>query len=305
MAALRAFEAAAQWSSFKLAATQLHRTPSAISHQIRQLEEELGTRLFHREPGGLRLTDAGETYLATVHEALDQLTEATTRLRRRGGAGPVSISLFPSFAVRWLIPRLNDFREQHPEVDLALVNSLRQADFEHDDIDAAIRFGTGDWPSLQADPLMVETCFPVCSPAVAAGPPSLRNPGDLARIELLHNAAHPAEWRAWLDAAGITDVDAESGPVFDASNEVLAAAVNGMGVALGRRPLIDDELRSGRLIAPFDQQVQTPGRYWLVAPRATAEEPGLSAFRGWLLDRVAVEYPECEGDGVDGYATHR
>ena len=295
MAALRAFEAAAQWSSFKLAAGQLHRTPSAISHQIRQLENELGTPLFHRDPGGLRLTDAGEAYFASVHDALDQLTEATTRLRRQSGSGPVSISLFPSMAVRWLIPRLNDFRAQYPEVDLALVNSLRQADFDHDDIDAAIRFGAGDWPGLRADALMVETCFPVCSPALAAGPQGLRRPADLARVELLHNAAHPGEWRHWLEAADVSGVDADRGPVFDASNEVLAAVANGMGVALGRRPLVDDELRSGRLVAPFDLSVRSPGRYWLVAPRATAQQPGLALFREWLLARVAAEYPESVG----------
>lgn len=289
MAALRAFEAAAQLSSFRQAAAQLHRTPSAISHQIRRLEGELGTRLFHREPHGLRLTEAGHHYLAEVREALDGLTEATMKLRRQHGTGPVSISLFPSFAVRWLIPRLNDFRARFPKVELALVNALRQADFEHDDIDAAIRFGDGHWPSLRADPLMAETRFPVCSPALAQGPPALTEPADLATTVLLHNAAHPGEWRQWLSEAGIESVDPERGPVFDASNEVLAAAANGMGVALGRRPLVDDELATGRLFEPFGLRLRTPGRYWLVAPQATADQPGLDAFRTWLTGRLPGE----------------
>lgn len=279
MAALRAFEAAAHLGSFKDAAAQLHRTPSAISHQIRKLEAELGARLFHREPHGLRLTEAGQAYLEEVRQALDRLEEATTRLKRRHGEGPVAVSLFPSFAVRWLIPRLNDFRAQHPGVELALINSLRQADFEHDDIDAAIRFGHGDWPSLRADPLMTEASFPVCSPAIAQ---QLAGADDLRSHVLLHNAAHPREWLQWLAAAGVIDVDALSGPVFDASNEVLAAAANGMGVAMGRCPLVDAELASGRLVEPFTFRLPTPGRYWLVAPVATADDPGISALRAWL-----------------------
>jgi len=286
MAALRAFETAAQLGSFKQAAVRLHRTPSAVSHQIRRLEGDLGVSLFHREPNGLRLTEAGRGYLQDVHEALDRLDEATTRLRRQHGDGPLSVSLFPSFAVRWLIPRLNDFRALHPEVELALVNSLRQADFEHDDIDAAIRFGEGHWPSLRADPLMTEVRFPVCSPAVATGPPALTQPRDLRHAVLLHNAAHPDEWRIWLEEAGIEGVDPERGPVFDASNEVLAAAANGMGVALGRSPLIDDELVAGRLVEPFSIRIRTPGRYWLVAPEATAGQPGITALRAWLRAQI-------------------
>jgi len=288
MAALRAFEAAAQLSSFKRAAAQLHRTPSAISHQIRRLEDELGTVLFHREPDGLRLTDAGRSYVCEVTTALDGLTEATSRLRRQHGAGPLSVSLFPSLAVRWLIPRLNDFRERHPDVELSLINSLRQADFDHDDIDAAIRFGAGDWPALRADPLMTETRFPVCSPALAQDSAGLAEPRDLAAYTLLHNAAHPGEWRDWLAAAGIEGVAPERGLVFDASNEVLAAAASGVGVALGRRPIVDDELASGRLVEPFAIRVRTPGRYWLVAPEATADRSQLVALRNWLRDQVAA-----------------
>lgn len=286
MAALRAFEAAAQLCSFKQAAAQLHRTPSAISHQIRKLEAELGASLFHRESHGLRLTEVGQSYLQEVHEALDALAEATNRLKRRHGEGPVAVSLFPSFAVRWLIPRLNDFREQYPGVELALVNSLRQADFERDDIDVAIRFGHGDWPSLRADALMTESSFPVCSPAIAQ---RLSGMQELRASVLLHNAAHAGEWREWLVAAGVDNVDAESGPVFDASNEVLAAAVNGMGVAIGRSPLVDDELASGRLVEPFAFRLQTPGRYWLVAPEATADEPGIMALRSWLRSRLPAD----------------
>jgi len=286
MAALRAFEAAAQLMSFKEAAAQLHRTPSAISHQIRSLEDELGAVLFHRDPHGLRLTDAGRDYFEAVSESLDGLAAATTRLRREHGEGPVTISLFPSFAVRWLIPRLNDFRAAHPEVEIELVSSVRQADFDDGVIDAAIRFGDGDWAGLHCDPLMVEERFPVCSPAVAAGPP-LVAPSDLAQVILLHNGAHPREWAEWLEAAGVEQVAAERGPVFDASNEVLAAAANGMGVALGRTPLVEPDLETGRLVAPFRERVRTAGRYWLVAPQATADRPALVAFREWLCAQVA------------------
>jgi len=286
MQALRAFEAAAQLLSFKHAATQLHRTPSAISHQIRGLEEDLGTALFHRDPGGLRLTDAGRQYLAAVHESLGGLAEATTRLQREHGEGPLSISLFPSFAVRWLIPRLNDFRERQPAIEIELVSSVRQADFDSGAIDAAIRFGDGDWSGLRADPLMFEDRFPVCSPGLAAGPRPLASAADLGHVVLLHNGAHPGEWSSWLEEAGVDGVDAQRGPVFDASNEVLAAAANGMGVALGRTPLVESDLEAGRLVAPLETRVRSRGRYWLVAPEATAGRASLSAFRHWLQARV-------------------
>lgn len=291
MAALRAFEAAAQLLSFKRAAAQLHRTPSAVSHQIRRLEAELGAALFHRDPAGLRLTGAGRAYLAAVSDALDHLAQATTRLRREHGEAPVTISLFPSFAVRWLIPRLNDFRACCPEVEIELVSAVRRTEFDDGVIDAAIRFGDGGWPGLRCDPLMVEERFPVCSPALAAGPPALRQPNDLAGTMLLHNGAHPGEWAAWLQAAGIEGIGADRGPVFDASNEVLAAAANGLGVALGRRPLVEADLAAGRLVAPFDVRVRTPGRYWLVAPEATAERPALAAFRQWLREQLEGTSP--------------
>ena len=286
MQALRAFEAAAQLLSFKEAAAQLHRTPSAVSHQIRGLERTLGTRLFHRDAHGLRLTGAGRDYLASVHESLGCLAEATVRLQREHGQGPLSLSLFPSFAVRWLIPRLNEFRAAVPGVEIELVSSVRLADFDSGALDAAIRFGDGDWPGLRCDPLMFEERFPVCSPAVAAGPPALTEPADLAACVLLHNGAHPGEWATWLEEAGIGGVDARRGPVFDASNEVLAAAANGMGVALGRSPLVETDLEGGRLVAPFAARVRSPGRYWLVAPEATADSPALAAFRSWLQDQV-------------------
>lgn len=286
MPALRAFEAAAQMLSFKEAAAQLYRTPSAVSHQIRRLERDLGTALFHRDPGGLRLTEAGREYLRAVSGALDDLAEATTRLRRQHGQAAVAISLFPSFAVRWLIPRLHDFRARHPDVEIELISSVRRADLDSGLIDAAIRFGEGDWPGLRCDPLMAEERTPVCSPGLAAGPPPLRRVSDLAHAVLLHNGAHPGEWAEWLAAAGVEGVDADRGPVFDASNEVLAAAANGLGVALGRRPLVEVDLEAGRLVAPFEERVRTEGRYWLVAPEATADRPALAQLRAWLREQV-------------------
>ncbi len=282
MAALRAFDAAAQLLSFKDAAAQLYRTPSAVSHQIRRLEEDLGAALFHRKPEGLQLTDVGREYHRSVGEALERLGEATARLRREHGERPVTISLFPSLAVRWLIPRLPDFRREYPDVEIELVSSVRHADFESGAIDAAIRFGKGGWSGLRCDPLMVEERLPVCSPALAAGPPPLQAVADLAHCVLLHNGAHPGEWAQWFADAGVEGMAADRGPVLDASNEVLAAAVNGLGVALGRRPLVEADLEAGRLIAPFDISARSEGRYWLVAPEATAEQPALAAFRAWL-----------------------
>jgi LysR family glycine cleavage system transcriptional activator len=286
MAALRAFEAAAHLLSFKSAAAQLHRTPSAISHQIRRLEQDLGASLFHRDPEGLRLTDVGREYYQAVSEALEHLGEATAQLRREHGDRTVTVSMFPSLAVRWLIPRLHDFRERNPDVELELVSSERRADFDSGAIDAAIRFGEGDWAGLRCDPLMFEERMPVCSPGLAEASPRLRSVEDLARTVLLHNGAHPGEWAEWLAEAGVEGVSVDRGPVLDASNEVLAAAANGLGVALGRTPLVELDLEAGRLVAPFDASVRTPGRYWLVAPEATADRAALSAFRAWLREQI-------------------
>lgn len=286
MAALRAFEAAAQLLSFKSAAAQLHRTPSAISHQIRRLEEDLGASLFHRDPEGLRLTEVGREYYQSVSEALEHIGEATARLRREYGDQTVTVSMFPSLAVRWLIPRLHDFRERNPEVELELVSSERRADFDAGGIDAAIRFGDGDWAGLRCDPLMFEERMPVCSPELAEGPPPLSRVDGLAHTVLLHNGAHPGEWADWLAETGAEGVSVDRGPVLDASNEVLAAAANGLGVALGRTPLVELDLQAGRLVAPFETAVRTPGRYWLVSPEATADRAALSAFRAWLYEQV-------------------
>mgnify|MGYP006422930299 CR=1 FL=1 len=292
LSALNAFEAAAQLMSFKEAADRLCRTPSAVSHQIRGLERELGVALFHRERAGLQLTQAGREYFEAVHSALAALGEATACMRAgRVQDGRVTLSLFPSLAVRWLIPRLHAFRERYPEVEIELLSSLRPVDLDSGVVDAAIRFGTGAWPGMRCDPLMPEDVLPVCAPALARGPTPVRSASDLARVELLHNGAHPGEWRDWLARAGVEGVNPERGPVLDASNEVLAAAANGLGVALGRTPLVDTDLASGRLVAPIGGRVRSPGRYWLVAPQASADRPEVAAFREWLVELVTHTEP--------------
>ena len=285
LGALRAFEAAARNLSFTVAATELCVTQAAISHQIRQLESWLGFSLFERRGHVLTLTTKGRSYLPELSEAFDRMSAATLRLRERSD-GPLRITALPSFASRWLVPRLGRFRALHPQVDVKLASSADLWDFSTDRFDLAIRSGLGRWPGLKADLIAQESLSPVCSPAVAAGPPPLHTPSDLRRVELLHDEPGSA-WRHWCEHAGVAGIDLQAGRAsFDDASLALQAAVDGQGVVLGRLMLAADDLAAGRLVQPFDITLPNDYSYWLVYPRAAAERPDVAAFRGWLLSEA-------------------
>jgi LysR family glycine cleavage system transcriptional activator len=283
--AVRVFEAAARHLSFTKAAEELHVTQAAVSHQVKALESYLGVKLFRRLNRALALTDEGQTYLPPVRRVFDQLYEATRRLTGGGGRAKLTISVLPSFAARWLVPRLGRFREAYPDIDVRLTPSVQLVDFTRDDVDVAIRYGKGRYPGLRADRLMTEEIFPVCSPALLRGPHPLKRPQDLKHQVLLHDeiGAH-GDWRAWLLAAGVEGVDPTRGPVLTDSALVVQAAVAGQGVALARSALIQDDLASGRLVRPFELSLRPEFAYYIVCPRATAEQPKIAAFRNWLLE---------------------
>jgi LysR family glycine cleavage system transcriptional activator len=276
----------ARLSSFRRAAEELSVTKSAVSHQVQALEGYLGVRLLNRDVRGISLTAAGQALLPEVQSALDRLSDAVADLRRRSGGEPLNISLLPTFAVRWLIPRLGDFRRRHPDIEVRLDASLEATDFGSSGVDVAIRYGLGDWPGVNCEPLIADSLTPVCSPALLRGPIPLERPSDLARHVLLHNSAHPDDWPLWLRAAGITGVDLERGPRFAYSELLLKAAAEGLGVALARRHLIEKDLADGSLVAPFELACDTGYSYWLVWPRKRVTDRRVASFRNWVLTQL-------------------
>ncbi len=280
--AVRAFEAAARHLSFTKAAEELHVTQAAVSHQVKTLEQHLGLKLFRRLNRALVLTEAGQAYLPPVRRIFDQLYEATKRLTEHEARGKLTVSVLPSFAARWLVPRLGRFVKTYPEIDIRVAPSETLADFAREDVDVGIRYGRGRYPGLRTDRLMTEDIFPVCSPVLLQGSHPLRRPTDLKHHVLLHDDDH-GDWRTWLLAAGVEDVDPTRGPVFTDSSMLVQAAVEGQGVALARGALAADDLASGRLVRPFMLSLPAEFAYYVVCPETTADQPKVVAFREWLL----------------------
>lgn len=293
LGSLRTFEAAARHLNFTRAADELGLTPGAVSVQIRAIEAQLGTRLFWRTSRTVTLTGAGETMHRAVREALDGIAGAVARIGPAGDRRLLTVSTGLSFAAKWLVPRLDRFRQRHPDLDVRVDVTERLADFARDEVDIAIRFGSGSYAGLRADRLFDEEVFPVCCRGLLEGGFPLREPADLRHHVLLHED-WPAEsgrwpdWPMWLLAAGVDGVDASRGPRFRQLALSIQAAIAGQGVALGYTSLVADDLAAGRLVRPFDLALKgSPGfAYHLVAPRATADLPRVKAFRDWVLDEV-------------------
>ena len=286
--ALRAFEAAARQLSFTRAGQELHVTQAAISHQVKALEEWLGLALFRRRGRAIVLTENGQNYLAAVREGLDLLADATDRLTRRQESGILTVATLASFATAWLVPRLGRFRALHSDIDVRVAASDEMVDFGRDDVDLAIRYGSGDWPGLEIVPLMTEDLFPVCSPALLQGPHPLRHPEDLRYHTLLHDDMRET-WRLWLLAAGVDGIDPDRGPGYNLSSLVIDAAVDGQGVALARSALVRNHLLAGRLVQPFELELPAEYAYYMVHPARALEHPKVRAFRDWVLAEVQAD----------------
>ncbi|WP_396604586.1 transcriptional regulator GcvA [Bradyrhizobium sp. YCK136] len=282
---LRAFEAAARHLSFTLAASELNVTQTAISHQIRRLEEELGIRLFIRQNRALALTPEARDYLPGVRAAFNDLRLATDRLLRRDDDKVLTLSTLASLAAKWLLPRLTDFQEQHPGIDVRITTSTSLVDFQRDDVDAAIRYGRGQWPGLRADWLMADELFPVCSPSLLRGDKPLQRPEDLRNHPPLHTSnANSDDWRLWLTAAGLpADIAKQPGITFDMIFMTIQAAIDGIGVAMGRTSYVQDDIAKGRLVVPFKIALPADAGFYLVAPEGRREAPKLAAFRQWIV----------------------
>ncbi len=286
--ALKAFETAARHLSFTKAAEEMFVTQAAISHQIKALEDHLGLKLFMRKNRSLLLTEEGQGYFLDIKEIFLQLHEATEKLLARGAKGSLTVSLPPSFAIQWLVPRLSLFSELNPDIDVR----IRAVDYEEgsltDDVDVAIYYGRGSWRNLHADKLHTEYLVPVCSPMLLNRAKPLNEPADLRFHTLLHDGTREA-WKAWFTSQGFKHFNVNQGPIFSHTAMVLQAAIHGQGVALAHNILARPDITSGRLIVPFNHVLQSKDAYYLVCRDNQIELGKIAAFRDWMNRLVAQE----------------
>jgi LysR family glycine cleavage system transcriptional activator len=304
--ALRAFEAAARHLSVKKAAIELNVTPAAVSHQIRMLEDYLGVQLFHRYNRALELTDAARASLPKLREGFDCLVQAVERLRSHVSGGVLTVSAAPSFAARWLMPRLHRFIAAHPEVDVRVSARMRRVSVDGkgdvaeratveawlDDSDIAILYGRGNYPSLWVRKLLDLTLAPICSPQLLQGDHPIKGPADLAHHMLLHDDTgdlydNEPFWDVWLREAGVSGVDPRRGPHFSHAVLAFEAAIDAVGVVASMPVLAAEDLASGRLVTPFDLRVPLASAYYLVCHESASTRPAVALFRDWLLEEAA------------------
>ena len=290
--ALRAFEAAARHLNFSRASDELSVTPGAVSQQIQNLEDYVGAPLFKRTSKGLLLTDAAQTALPALREAFDRLAEAASMLTAAVDGRRLTLTAPPSFAAKWLVPRLGLFEKAYPQVDVWLSAGLELVDMTTGEVDVALRYGAGHYAGLEVARLIGETVIPVVSPDLHAANP-LNSPEDLAGHTLLHDGSPERDescpdWTMWLTARGLRDVDGARGPRFNQSSLVIEAAVNGRGVALAKRTLAQADLDAGRLISPLQISTAVDFAYYAVHPKAKGRLPQVKAFLSWITAEAAA-----------------
>jgi LysR family transcriptional regulator, glycine cleavage system transcriptional activator len=278
--------------SFSAAAEELHLTHGAVSRQVKALEDYLGVRLFRRLNRRVELTEAGTTLLPAVQTAFQVLETSAAQVAGRSRQGPLVVSCLATFMIRWLIPKLYGFSSVHPQVEMRLSGaqvevrlsgSFAPVDFTRDGIDVAIRVGNPPWPKgIDAHAFLEDYIGPVCSPALLTRH-GLRHPSDLQRHTLLHTESRPDAWRDWLDRSDVADVEVAAGTRFEHTYFLLEAAIGGLGVGIGSYPLVEEDLKNGRLLAPFG--FLPSGRsYYLLHPSQSAVVPKVKAFQSWILD---------------------
>lgn len=291
---LLAFEAAARHLSFTKAAGELFLTQSAVSRQIQALEESLGSKLFERRTRALLLTESGQRFYQVTQGVLGELDEATQKLRSATAARTVTVTTTPGFASLWLIPRLNAYLQANPGVDVRISASYQSANLEREGIDLAIRYAPEAEMAGQR-PLFEESVLPVCSPALAADPARpLREPGDLRAHVLLHSddAKYSwMEWNLWLHAHGLRDLKPAGALQFNQYDQLVQAAVNGQGVALGRLPLLRRLLKEKTLVTPFKKSVVSSRGYFLVRSSRAAGKREVKDFEAWLQEEAKKDAP--------------
>ncbi|MCO6051163.1 transcriptional regulator GcvA [Mesorhizobium sp. RP14(2022)] len=289
--ALRVFDAAARHLNFTRAADEVGLTPAAVSHQIKEMEEQLGAVLFARTSRTIRLTEAGVLFRDAAAESLALLDHAALRLRKlQRTASQLTLSLDANFATKWMLPRVDEFRAEHPEIDLRFDISHALRDFSRDEVDAAVRFGKGHYPGLVSLRLFDNIIVPVCSPALLKGPKPLREPRDLLNHMLVHiewsgQGITWPNWRSWMAAAGVSGFDNSRSLVFEDTAHAVQAAIAGQVVALADLAMVADDLAAGRLVRPFELGIKLPEEfgYFFVYPESSAGDVRIEALRDWVL----------------------
>lgn len=279
---IKAFEAAARTGSFAAAGSELNVSAAAVSRMVHLLEDRLGVALFERKANRLATTAAGRAYQSGLTPIFDALASLTAQVTAPSGVRVLTIGVGPTFAMRWLIPRLADFRKHEPDIEVRITTGGAAAPFG-DDWSCGIKLGDGEWPGLVAEPLFAADLVPVCAPRLAQ---QLKRPGDLRGPSLLRVAHSPDDWPSWLKAAGVIRVTAR-GPEFQFYGQALQAAVDGLGVAMGIRPYIDDDLAAGRLVAPFALTVPKGMQWYLVYRSFQTGQRDFAAFRRWIMRSAA------------------
>jgi LysR family glycine cleavage system transcriptional activator len=291
LSTLRSFEAVARRLSFSKAAQELHVTPGAISQQISSLENVLGVRLFDRTRRSVALTQAAMQMLPDIQAGLEMLARAISSRGSTAGGRSLAISVAPSFASKWLLPRLPSFYEQHPDIDLRISATVGLADFKRDKVDLAIRLGHGKYPGLHAEPLFTEALTPFCSPDLIKRKGPLRKPDDLRTQRLIHDTSIPGggehgAWEQWLRLAGAKNVNAHRGAKFTLAELAIQAAIDGAGVVLGRVVLAAGDVAAGRLVRPFKISLPLDVSYFLVRSSDGTPRHEVQCFREWLFSRM-------------------
>ncbi len=287
---LRAFEATARHLSFQNAAEELSVTPGAISQQIKKLEDILQTPLFHRNNRAVTLTKAGRVLQPDLSRGFESLDDAVQQLKQSAEHQHITVSMTPSFAAKWLVPRLEKWTAQQPNVDVRISASLGLANFGPDGVDLGVRFGSGNYDGLTSALLLKESFVVVCSPIFIDGSKQIKTPEDLHDHTLIHvsgpQGTPGTDWQEWLKSAGVDGIDTSSGLVFDDTTVAILAAIGGQGVLLSRRALVEDDIAAGRLALPFDLDLPLEFAWRIVAPEGKLKRPEVNAFRDWLLSEA-------------------
>jgi LysR family glycine cleavage system transcriptional activator len=294
--ALKVFDAASRHLNFSRAAAELGLTPAAVSHQIKETEDQLGMALFIRTSRSIRLTEAGAVFHEAAVEALEGLARAVAKAKKLSrGVMQLKLTMDGTFASKWMVPKLDRFRARWPDIDLRFDISYDLRDFDHDDVDVAVRFGTGKYPGVTTHRLFDNVIFPVCSPRLLKSGPPLEVPRDLLRHTLVHiewsrQGVTWPNWRMWMAAAGVEDFDDSRCVLFASSSYVIQAAIEGSVVALCDFSMVANDLSEGRLVRPFDlgMKVTPEYAYHLAYPTAAADDPRIVAFRDWILEEARL-----------------
>ena len=287
LSSLRAFEAAARHQSFTRAAAELNLTQTAISHQIKNLEDLLQVALFTRERSAVRLTDVGHEYLESVRDVINQITAATDRVIDKHRGNVLTVACLTAFAVKCLIPHLGDFRRRHPDIVLRIGTVVSFDLLQHHDYDVAIRYGSGSWRGFATHKIAPEEVFPVCSPRLLKSGMKLKIPSDLHQHTVIRTSSFALrdEWPQWLELAGVSDLEFADEIACDLLFPSIQAAVDGLGVVMGRTAVVATDIANGTLIEPFDIRMPTNSGYHVTSQIERADMPMVTTFRNWVLER--------------------